>query len=136
MTKFNRYLFTTVKVVDLIYMMTIYFIVAFFVSLVIQKIIRLLFPDETNTQLQSKLLKFVKIIFSISLIVIVSYFLRNLIQILPFPFDGVAGFDHHKLKELQGGMLTTLLFLFNAQIFVEAKDLFSEFNGPVKHLLD
>ena len=114
--------FILIKIIDLIFIVTIYFIVAFFVSLMIRKIMSSIFPEnETN-----KFLLALEIVLSIILIVVVSYFLRNMIQIIPFPLDGIYGFDHHRVKELQGGMLTTLLFLFNGKMFIDAKRLFDE----------
>jgi len=114
--------FLLIKIIDLVFIVTIYFIVAFFASLMIRKIMTSIFPEnETN-----KFLLALEIVLSIILIVVVSYFLRNMIQIVPFPLDGIYGFDHHRVKELQGGMLTTLLFLFNGKMFIDAKRLFDE----------
>lgn len=114
--------FLLIKIIDLVFIVTIYFIVAFLASLMIRKIMTSIFPDnETN-----KFLLALEIVLSIVLIVVVSYFLRNMIQVIPFPLDGIYGFDHHRVKELQGGMLTTLLFLFNGKMFIDAKRLFEE----------
>lgn len=114
--------FLLIKIIDLVFIVTIYFIVAFLASLMIRKIMSSIFPEnETN-----KFLLALEIVLSIVLIVVVSYFLRNMIQIIPFPLDGIYGFDHHRVKELQGGMLTTLLFLFNGKMFIDAKRLFDE----------
>jgi hypothetical protein len=109
-----------------------YFVIAFILSLFIQKIIKSIFPEKAQV---SKFELMIKILMAISIIVVVSYFLRNFVQTIPFPLDGIEGFDHHRVKELGGGMLTTLLFLFNYQIFLEAKQLFIQVDGPFEKVL-
>jgi len=43
--------------------------------------------------------------------------LRNLVNLIPFPLNGVAGFDHSRLKELEGGeVLAVVLILFQRNL--------------------
>lgn len=146
--KNKTYIFTVIKLIDFVFILTVYFIIAFIVSLFLQAILKMILPNqsnplETNKQSQQEqqsqqrqrkplnlFFVFVEILVSITLIVVVSYFFRNIVQKIPFPLDGIEGFDHKKVKELQGGILTTFLFLFNNQIFTKAKELFAEVNTP------
>lgn len=53
----------------------------------------------------------------IFLVGVVAYFMRNLVSLIPFPLDGVAGFQHSRLKELQGGfILAVLIFMFQESL--------------------
>lgn len=141
--KNRSYVFTAIKLIDFVFILTIYFLIAFVVSLLLQAILKRILPKQSNPLKQQKqqpqqqqqqkqplnsFFVFVEIIISITLIVIVSYFFRNIVQQIPFPLDGIEGFDHKKVKELQGGILTTFLFLFNNQIFTKAKELFADVN--------
>jgi len=119
-------LFTFIKIIDLIFIMTIYFIVAFIVSLVIQKFLPLILTTDKITKQQWFSVAF-ELILSISIIVIVGYFCRNLVLYIPFPLDGIEGFDHMRVKELDGSLLISLLFIFNSQIIAKAQELFTMF---------
>jgi hypothetical protein len=48
---------------------------------------------------------------------IIAYVLRNLVKLIPFPLDGVAGFHHERLKELDGGeVMALVLILFQRNL--------------------
>ena len=56
---------------------------------------------------------FFEIIAHLFAIGVVAYILRNIVEAIPFPFEGAFGFEHHRLKELEGGVvLHTVLILF------------------------
>ena len=45
---------------------------------------------------------------------IVAYIFRNIIQIIPFPLDGIYSFKHLSVSEVKsGGLLTTFIVLFS-----------------------
>jgi hypothetical protein len=54
---------------------------------------------------------FLEIIFQLIFIGVVGYSLRNLVSLIPFPLNGVAGFDHSRLKELEGGEVLVVVFI-------------------------
>ena len=50
-------------------------------------------------------------------IAIIAYLLRNVVGMIPYPLDGVAGFQHHRLKELGGGaVLLFMIFIFQTDL--------------------
>ena len=36
---------------------------------------------------------------------IIVYILRNIVEKIPFPLDGVAGYEHKRVSEIKGGVL-------------------------------
>jgi hypothetical protein len=52
------------------------------------------------------------ILFHIVLLAVVFYTLRNIVERIPFPLDGLGGYQHHRLKELEGGPVLEFVGLF------------------------
>ena len=51
-------------------------------------------------------------------ITICAYIARNIIQLIPFPLEGVYGFEHLKVKEVSSGALLTMfatIFFYDFQ---------------------
>ena len=73
--------------------------------------------DKSEYKNQPKWKLFLNILLHVFLIGVVAYILRNIVQLIPFPLDGVAGFRHSLLKELEGGhILTVVLILFQKNL--------------------
>jgi len=102
--------FLAVKLTD-IGLTTMYFFVA---GLVFAKIFDLLYGEfnEGNYKEKTKLFLFLDILFHLFLVGIAAYILRNIVGLIPFPLDGVAGFQHGRLKELSGGTVLAMILLF------------------------
>jgi len=67
--------------------------------------------DEKNYQKISMLQLFVEIVLQLFALGVISYVLRNIVRLIPFPLDGVAGFHHDRLKELDGGEVMALVLI-------------------------
>lgn len=60
---------------------------------------------------------FLQIIAQLFALGIIAYVLRNIVKLIPFPLDGVAGFHHSRLKELDGGeVMALVLILFQRNL--------------------
>ena len=60
---------------------------------------------------------FLEIIAQLFALGIIAYILRNVVKLIPFPLDGVAGFHHERLKELDGGeVMALVLILFQRNL--------------------
>ena len=60
---------------------------------------------------------FLEIIAQLFALGIIAYVLRNVVKLIPFPLDGVAGFHHERLKELDGGeVMALVLILFQRNL--------------------
>ena len=60
------------------------------------------------------------------LIGIAAYVLRNIVGLIPFPWNGIAGFDHKRLKELSGGTVLAMILLFFQQNLRDKINYFAE----------
>ena len=54
---------------------------------------------------------FLMVFVQVACVAILAYYVRNIVQKIPYPLDGVAGFQHSKLKELNGGVLIAFALL-------------------------
>lgn len=102
--------FLAVKLTD-IGLTTMYF---FIIGIVFAKLFDMLyghFKVEDYKKI-SKIRLFFEILLHLFLIGVVAYILRNIVGLIPFPLDGVAGFRHNRLKELSGGTVLAMVLLF------------------------
>lgn len=103
--------FLTIKLIDIGYVTSLYFVFGLLAAKAFDYYYDKFDPEDYKT------LPFWKLLGSILLhtfaLGVTAYILRNFIEMIPFPLDGVAGFRHHRLKELEGGvMLSVILVLF------------------------
>ena len=75
--------------------------------------------DPANTY--NKGVLFLEILSQLFLIGINIYIIRNLIQIIPFPLDGIYGYKHNKVIELTTGGVALGFGVFFAQDSLKAK---------------
>ena len=112
--------FVGVKLLDIGYVTFLFFIF----GLVFAKGFDLLYgkfnKDKYKKETKWKLL--VEILIHVFAIGVVAYILRNVVEMIPFPLYGVAGFRHSMLKELEGGhIMTIVLILFQKNLEEKVK---------------
>jgi hypothetical protein len=101
--------FRLVKILDIGYVTTIYVILAVFLSSVIDELLGNFSQEEAKKEGNLIFtLKTIGIVWSAGTIV---YFARNFVELIPSPFQGVAGFDHLRLKELTNASAFAFIFL-------------------------
>jgi len=102
--------FLGVKLLD-IGLTTTYF---FVIGLAAAKVFDLVYGKfkRDDYKKMNKGVLFLDIVFHMFLVGITAYALRNIIGLIPFPLEGVAGFEHKRLKELSGGTALSLILLF------------------------
>ncbi len=63
--------------------------------------------SEGVKQAESRSLLFlaIEIMLHISFVGIIFYVMRNIVERIPFPLEGFGGYQHHRLKELEGGIV-------------------------------
>lgn len=104
------FLIRTNKMIDIGYITTIYFILGAIVANMITK-----FQTEFNNKEEDKR---TVIRSSLSLVLLIwingvlIYFARNLVELIPYPFDNFFGFHHKKVKELGAATAFTFVLLY------------------------
>jgi len=102
-------LLRSIKIVDIGYITTIYFLLAFFLSNYIDSKLGKFNEQEADKKTITRLI--IECIIHIYLIGILIYVVRNLMEFLPFPLDGYQGFIHLKVKELTNATVFVFIFL-------------------------
>ena len=103
--------FRVVKIGDIGYITTIYFLLAFFVSTWVD--VRLLGPFQRERNARKSTARLLgECILHIYVVGILIYIVRNLVELIPSPFDGIQGFEHRRVKELTNAAVFTFIFLF------------------------
>jgi hypothetical protein len=107
--------FLGVKLLD-IGLTTIYF---FVVGILAAKGFDTVFGEINHEDYRNKSigLLFLDIIVHLFILGVVAYALRNIVQMIPYPLNGMAGYDHFRLKELEGGeVMALVLILFQKNL--------------------
>ena len=103
-------LIRTNKMIDIGYITTIYFILGAVVANTITK-----FQNEFNNKEEDKR-TVIKSSLSLILLLwingVLIYFARNLVELIPYPFDNFFGFHHKKVKELGAATAFTFVLLY------------------------
>ena len=103
--------FRLVKMANIIYITALFVIFAMFSSIFINKLF-LPFSEDHSLPIQ-----YILLVFEISLVLITIYVVRNIVETIPSPFDGVAGLVHRRVKEVNGGLVMGLIiFVFTPDI--------------------
>ena len=114
-------LIRSIKIVDIGYISALYFTFAIVLANSLDYIIVRLFGDDYESK--SKYRLFLELLCQIILTGIVSYIGRNVIQLIPFPLDGLYGFIHMGVKEVSSGsLLTSITAMF--QLSLQEKILY------------
>lgn len=104
----NELIIRSIKIIDIGFLTVFYFLIAFFSSVYIDK--KLGQFDTRKADKKNIFILFLEIIVHIWLIGVFTYFVRNIIELVPYPLNGIDGYDHSKVKELGGGVVFTFVF--------------------------
>lgn len=100
-----------IKLLAIAYVTLIHVVVALFVSRIIDRIIPDIEIDKTtNTEPLVRCLGL--IILNIIMITISAYFIRNIVEKIPFPLDGIHDFKYGRLKERTNIIISSFLLMY------------------------
>jgi len=100
-----------IKLIAIAYVTLIHVVIALFVSRLIDKIIPDIEIDKTtNTEPPVRCVGL--IILNLIMITICAYFIRNTVEKIPFPLDGVHTFEYGRLKERNNIIISSFLLMF------------------------
>jgi len=115
---FNRDIsIRSIKLLDIGYITILYFII----GIAMVKVCDMYFGkyDEEREKKKSSLRRGLECIAIMWLFGIVIYLVRNITELIPSPFNGIAGFDHMRVKELKDATIFTFVFLHFQDFFSE-----------------
>ena len=126
---FKLNMITLIKCIALIYVSIFYVFSGISISYFVDRYITPpFFSDKENNKKCILKLSF-EISIIIGFLVVLSYFSRNIIQLIPFPLDKAYGFDYSLLKEVQsGGIMTGMLITYCSSLESKVKELKSKLN--------
>ncbi len=104
-------MFRAVKMADIGYTMAIFFTIGYLVGNTVDSFFLKLYGREYKNKTKNRLL--LEVLVQVIVIGLISYLGRNIVELVPSPFDGVSGFRHLETKEIKNGAyLTVFLFMF------------------------
>lgn len=107
----------SIKILDIGTITIIYFCFGYICSWGINKLYFSFDPDSAPI----KFVLFLQVCGQLLVIGLLVYILRNLIQLIPFPLDGIYGYQHIKVKELYNGGVALSFGIFYAQDNIKAR---------------
>lgn len=72
---------------------------------------------------RSTFLLILEIFLYAALIMIISYVIRNIVEIIPFPFDSMYGYSHQRISELKGGVIFAFAIIIFMKNFKKKLDI-------------
>ena len=101
----------SIKIFAISYFLTLAFIFSFFIAKYIDNFFVYLYGTDYSSKTFNIL--YLEALSQIIFLSIISYFVRNIIHLIPFPFEGIYGFQYMKVKEVITPFSVTLfLFIF------------------------
>ena len=108
----------SIKILDIGYITTIYFILGLILAKICDK--KLGKFDEKKASKKTIFQHIFELILYLWFIGVVIYIIRNLVPLIPFPLEGVYGFKHLKVKELTSATVFSISFMY-FQVYYQNK---------------
>lgn len=113
--------FRVVKILDIGYTTFIYFMLA----IIIASVMDILYGtyDEKAEKQKSVTRKTLDLVGIIWLNGVIIYIIRNIAGLIPSPFNGLYGFQHSRLKELDSAYVFSFVLIYNQPNLVKRMEL-------------
>ena len=115
--------FRTIKILDIGYITIIYFILGILISRIFDVYLGKF--DKSNDDKKHIIRVGAELILIIWTIGSIVYLARNIVELIPSPFDGLYGFKHLQMKELGSAAVFTMLVLAYTYHFDAKLDYFN-----------
>jgi hypothetical protein len=106
----NEVRFRFIKVMDMGYMVILYFLFAIFLSKVTDSIFGGYSEEEMKKKSTVRLT--IEVIATLWFNMVLFYIARNVMELVPSPFDGLYGYEHSRLKEVTNTAILGLTYLY------------------------
>lgn len=105
------------KFLDIFLLSGYYFIAGFFIASAIDFVIGKFSSQDDETKPTWQL--FAEAIWYTFVLLVVFYIVRNIIERIPFPFDGLYGFQHSRVKERTGDVIFVFILFYYQEYYVQ-----------------
>jgi hypothetical protein len=113
-TLLENIILRSIKILDIGWSASAYFIMAMFTLFILNKLI--IYKEEEENK-KSTVRLIVELLLYFWLIGVLIYISRNIYPLIPWPLDGVYGYEHIKTKEVTNAALYgTFLIVFNTNL--------------------
>ena len=117
--------FRLVKMADIAYITVMYFLAGFLTAKFFDKFI---VPENKPDHKETTAQKILNAILYVSLTSIAIYLLRNIVEYIPSPFEGIYGLKHGRVHELvEAPILIFAIFYYQHHLDEHLKDIYSLF---------
>lgn len=113
--------FRLIKILDIGYVTLIYFLLAILCAVLMDKLY-----GEYNEKDESKKSTFRKTMDLVGMIWlngVIIYIARNLVPLIPSPFNNINGFKHSNLKELKSAYVFDFVFIYTQKNLVKRMEV-------------
>lgn len=98
------------KFIDIGYITVLYFVIGYFVTVYIDKVMGKF--DQKSNEAKSTVRLLGEVILHIYIIGLVIYLIRKLVGVIPSPLQGIYGFDHKRVPELSNSYVLTFIIMY------------------------
>jgi hypothetical protein len=109
--------FRLTKIADIGFITVVYFMLGFVIGLAVDGVMGPFDPDEAGRKSVARLL--LEMMLHAYLLGVIIYVVRNLVERIPSPLDGIGGFEHGKVKELGNAFVFGLVLFWNQKNLVD-----------------
>ncbi len=119
------------KMFDIFLLTAYYFTLAFIAATTIDTFLGKY--EDAEDEKKTTLRLFTEAIIHTFLLLIVFYLARNLVDLIPFPFDGLYGFQHSRVKERGGDVVFVFIVFFYQDYYTKKlQTLYNRLMGRFK----
>jgi hypothetical protein len=109
-----------IKIIDIAFITFLYGIAGMFFAIVLDKYIFKYISFQKKDDIdKNKWILFFEILVCLTINGIVAYLLRNTLQMIPFPFNGIYEFSHLRVNEVKSGSIIVTILMYFSKILRE-----------------
>ena len=114
--------FRFIKILDIGYVTLIYFLLAIVIAVLMDKLYGEY--NEKDESKKSTLRKTLDLVGMIWLNGVIIYIARNIVPLIPSPFNNINGFKHSRLKELESAYVFDFVLIYTQKNLVKRMEVF------------
>ena len=111
----------SIKILDITYITFVFGLISLFIVSLLDKYVYkyISFQKVDKEEDKNFYLLLLEILICLTINSIVFYFLRNLLQFIPFPLEGVYGFNHMRVKEVESATIISFILIWFSKVLRE-----------------